>query len=420
MIYVNWRDILDTGPTGVLVLCLLCGANVIALLGLGVGAYKPLGVEDDPERQFSVASACAFVMGLLAAVLVVRRENQSIFATLATQEFWETWFDRMHNSEAIFYVLGWSMLAMSEIRVLSLLVRIYRSRGASRGASAAPVIPRGVGEALFGLTAIGFLLRARAFSSVHVSAVGQYSIEETIKLTSPVVEKARIGIVAAAIFFTLLIFVSWLIKRKSSPAKPVDPRVAYAILGLGALSFLATRPLAFDGSRPIPAPASPFLQCPKDAQDLAPLPADATCNTPCGERRFWLKPEATLHLSKAGVALDGVFYSSYDTLFLELSRRWSDSRKNNPTQPPLALAVAEDVPMRDLEPYLHAVARGYPKAQILIYHPQNTVETATVGNIERTPRCCCAPFREPDEPPLPYDDEALWGDVARRARKPAP
>jgi hypothetical protein len=415
---VYWRNVIDAGPAGFVLLFLLGTAALLALVALIVAAVKPR-VDGDPARVVAFACGAALGLGLASAVVVTSRAQRVLLGTAMTgEEYGEAWEIGMHVCEAVFLVTGLALLATGALVAGAGAVHAHRyrpppdARGSLHG-----FVPVLAGFVL-AVTGASLLRRAHAVEGAEIHSISNFEVAEIVELSSPVVAEAQkhVLVVAAVGSAALMILAARGRKPRRAPTKMAE-RTALGVFGLGLATFLAARPMARDGAATLPVPPSPFLGCPDVVLDVARMPESAGCAKPCGERPFWGHFGPTFYLHGARAELDGARVSGPEELgaaLAEWKTDWHD--KHGQPTPPLVLAIPPETRAADLAPWLRVIEGSYRATSILFSLPQKAESRATAGPIERLSRCCCASIELGEEGELEgLSGYATWGEIARAA-----
>jgi hypothetical protein len=81
--------------------------------------------------------------------------------------------------------------------------------------------------------------------------------------------------------------------------------------------------------------------------------------------------------------------------------------------PDVLIAAPATMPASDVEPWLAAVANPRQTVQIILFHDQQDMPSATAGVIERRPRCSCQKIKI-DASGVALSGQT-WGELAEAA-----
>lgn len=407
------RLILDAGPLGWIVLA----SNALAALAALLLAAR--SIETRPRRPLrtlaktlgvtctgiAVAAVTTAALFARAGALIAPPGERPLSVYRATGHELRDLVDTSLHAEASLSLTAHVTLGAAVLVILAALIARVASHRKLRARRLLAWSAALAGAELAGSIAIGVLRRAREVDvGPHCPAECRRAIAADI---TQILEGARLHIaLAAAVAFFLL---TRAIRRSDAAGHaPFGPRakaLCLALFGLGVSAFAATRAMASDATRPFPAQNFDEI-CPSPRIDERALPPAGTATT--------LAQGTLIKLSAKSAEFNEQPVENPDDLtkrMIAMRSLWRQIQPDRPMPPPLLAAPASE-PVAALAPWLQALLReGFHEAHILVAHPPDFEETATLGRIERAPRCASIPVNlEPIEQAIARG--ATWGELA--------
>jgi hypothetical protein len=413
------RVVLDAGPLGFIVLA----ANAVVLLAaLWLALRAPLSRPRRPlrslRRTMSAAGAGLAIAVAITAVLFKRAsdvlippgETPSSFYGVSWPEF-RRFAELSWQAEAALSLTAYASIGAAGLVILAAIgtrVASPRKLRARRLFAWAAVV---AGAEMAGSIAFG-VVRRKDETNASSYCFGDCR-REVAAAAAEVLADARLHVaLATAIAFFLLTRAA---RRSASAGQSPVGRSARALslglFGIGIVAFAATRSMAFDVAHPLPAPEMNSM-CPVKKDDARALPPARAAGKLAG------RPVVTLFPGRAD--FNQTLAESPEELekaALNMRALWVQVQPRRPI-PPLMIAAPASEPLASLAPWLRALARaGFGDAAILVAHPPSFAETATLGLVERAPRCAMVPLKlDRIEPAVAGG--GTWGDLAESLSPP--
>lgn len=404
------RDLAFGGLPGIVALASF-GVSVLAallLVGSAIRARRSVG-----GLRFGRIAALvvgAFLVGAAASALVLRSAHRTILNP-------QPWGGKLSpigfaiaEAHAAWLVFALALLVVAVLSFVAALVR-----GGKRAALGAAV-------AFLAAMTGGGLIHAYGtpVASAHAGGDRIAHIAEMCAERIEVTNLVRVALLAAAVVGSVLVV--WFDRKNQSQTSEAEEEVMLgrgaAVFALGFALFFATRGMAHDARHPLPQRVEREEVCPAtkslEYADTAPvLLAKYPCQKPCDGPEVYIHPD--------GAFVDGVKVADLDELALVLKnkRALRDQLRSDkePTSFTVVIAAPDDMPSEDVEPWVATAKRAYGGEILALgLRPGTRISTATVGELNLAPGCCCTPIHlEPGHQPFP--SHAKWGQVARASQE---
>lgn len=410
------RWILEAGPLGWIVLASNALASIAALL------LAARSVHSRPRRPLrslgrtlgaacaglAIAAAITAVLFGRASAIIVPPGRPPLSLSRADMRELRAVADASLQAEASLCLTAHVALGVACLVALASILTRLASRKKIRARRLFAWTASLAGAEIAASIAIGVIRRSR---ELNVSAHCQADCRRTIAAdVAQILADARlhVGIATAVALFLLL-----RAARRSAAAghAPLGPRArifSLALFGIGIPAFAGSRAMAFDATHPIPGQNLDEL-CPISRIDERSLPPAGAASA--------LSTGAVIELSARGAEIYGQRLERPEDLFQRMASMrslWRQIQPNRPFETPL-IAASEGEPLASLEPWLLALEReGFVFLQILVAHPPDFADTATLGPIERAPRCASLPVSL-EQIHRAITRGATWGELAASA-----
>lgn len=402
---VDPLTLFDSGFPGWMTLLFAATATLAALLALVAMWREKKNTQWRAAHLFLTVGALQSLAIAFVAAHDVVRKTMHIVANPRVHESGVNRFSfAVTRMESGYLVFGLALF-FTTLLVGFVVVRVAFRASRSPSSWFVPL----VGVLLMLVTATGILLRAEAaMYPYRGAALAVYELIWLDKKTAEILPPTRMVVLGLASVASVLV-VGWCAVRRKQPL--FAPLISINKISLGvAISGVAlwgfTRPLAEDAQNPIPFPEDAFAgyDCPANvASSPMQWPKIDGHHDQCAWdhlRRY--EPSTILDLGSGGPVIGGLPIKDPAAARAYVQKQIMSNRDpSHGLLPDLLIAAPASKPPEEWGAWLAAIGkpwRGRPAAipssslRIVMVHNQPVIHSATVGDIERNPRCSCPPI----------------------------
>ncbi|MDI3281766.1 hypothetical protein [Polyangium sp. 15x6] len=413
------EQLLDARPFGPVAFFALC-ASVLASLAFVVAAlFAWRSGATRATRVLGLLTFGTFALGAFATSRVLTEAHALILPvepTIPLGKVGWAWGKAFEDIHAAWLVLGLALVPIAGFSGVALAVLARRAGGLR------PFAVAGALACALGLvTGVGI---KHHFDTTHVR-IGLFcgTTEDRDKCILDLQQEGRgVSSIARVVILALATLGSGLlvaVSRRNEKAPARDPEgtlsLGAAVFAFGLAGWAGARGMAHDARHPLPLPTKDGVYCSEGRSPAATsLPPAGRCDGTDDA------PEVAIDAE--GIWIDGLRVADVAELLVVLENKrklFAMVQQKELVDPLVVVAAAAETPMTRVLPVISAVQNDYRgHVAILEAHPERSVATATLGEVELRRRCCQSKLRmAPNGAPL--SSHATWGDVARAASEGA-